>query len=170
MTELLTSARYVSQSVDNFIFLLLSFSSSLFLPVLFSSSFFLLFSFSHLPSSAPSFSFSCCLFFSSSLYVFFSHPFLLLSCPFLSLNPHLSYCRFLFCSFLSSRKAITSTYFPRSDAILLKDFYDNIITSKLFEFDSNSSLSAIVNSGINGSTDGYGRMNGTSSIIKVCHQ
>ena len=102
------------------------------------------------------------------LILFFSFPLLLL----LSLLLHFSlshslyfpFLLFLFCSFLSSRKAITSTYFPRSDAILLKDFYDSIITSKLFEFDSNSSLNAIVNSGINGSSDGYGHMNSTSSV------
>ena len=65
----------------------------------------------------------------------------------------------------SSRKAITSTYFPRSDAILLKDFYDNLITSKLFEIDMNSSLNGIANSDSIGSGDGYGRTNSTSSSI-----
>ena len=104
----------------------------------------------------------------SSSPLLFMSPLLLLCCPFLSVNPHLSYCYFLFCSLLSSRKAITSTYFPRSDAILLKDFYDNIITSKLLEFDSNSSLNAMVNSGINSSGDGYGHMKSTSSISQSC--
>jgi hypothetical protein len=89
----------------------------------------------------------------------FSHSFL---------PPILIFYHFLFYSSLSSRKAITSTYFPRSDAILLKDFYDNIITSKLFEFDSNSSLNAMVNSGTNGNGDGYGHVNSTSSISQSC--
>ena len=134
--------------------MIISLFSSPSLPVLFSSS--VLFCFS--PSLILVSSFIL-LFLLSLLLYSFSHSFL---------PPILFFYHFFFCTFLSSRKAITSTYFPRSDAILLKDFYDNIITSKLFEFDSNSSLNAMVNSGINGSSDGYGHMNSTSSISQSC--
>jgi hypothetical protein len=39
-------------------------------------------------------------------------------------------------SFSSSRKAITSSYFPKSDAILLKDFHHNIMDSGVIELNN----------------------------------
>jgi hypothetical protein len=117
MMEVLTSVRSVSYSHENLILLFLSFSPSLFL----SLRYFLLLSFSTiLFLSSPLLS-SLFLNLLPSLFLLFSSsPSALLSLSLRESSYVMSYCPILFCSFLSSRKAITSTYIPRSDAILPK--------------------------------------------------